>query len=316
MHKDCLPEITAYQDPAFFLSILKGEEGYERLLYSSFINFTWIPDAEYKLNIDFDPFELYKNYELETLNIIQGWELLSPNDPYNFMVNFIIRKLQQGYLITGRFDEFYISHKCRYNTEHYNGQFYLTDVDTENKFFAAVGTDINKPYGEYKITFDELTTAINDSITNVFEKEELTNFISIIKSKKVNHVFSLERVYKYIFLLLNIDTDTAYLHGFDAVEYLLDHFENEHKSEYVTLIYEHAKLMYDRLKYMASNPVLSNLLKEADEYKEIIDIFDDQGLLSGCDLHITQKKLREIIKKERLIISKVYDKLGEAINEF
>lgn len=290
---------------------MKNKSRYERLLYSSYINFVWRPDKEYKLNIDIDFGELYSHFNIETISILRGWDILSQNNPYGFFVNLMADKIRCGYFIIGRFDEYYISSKKRYNTEHYNGQFYLTDVDIENKIFTAVGTDIDKTYGEYEITFDELTKSIEDTTESVFKDDEYTNVISFIKSKRLNYVFSLDKVHDAMRLLLNIDNNADLLSGFAAVEYFLKNFESEYKKEYVVLICEHVKLMYERLKYMEEDKALPNISECVDKYKMISNKADEIILHTDCDLADIRESLREIITNERIILSEVYSKLEE-----
>jgi len=307
--------ITAYQDPAFFLSILKNENGYERLLYSSYINFIWRPDEEYKLHIDIDLGELYKHFNIESIGIIRVWDILSLNNPYEFFVNLMADKIKAGYFITGRFDEFYISSKQRYNSEHYNGQFYLTDVDIENKIFTAVGTDVDKAYIEYEITFDELIKAIEDAPESVFKDSKFTNgkftnIISFVKSKRQNYVFSIDRVHNEMCCLLNIDNSADSLDGFAAVEYFLDNFETEYKREYVVLICEHAKLMCERLKYMEEENALPNISECVDKYKKISNKADETISYTDSDLTYIKESLREIITNEKVILLEVYAKFN------
>ena len=306
--------ISAYQDPAFFISMLMNEPGYERLLYSSYIGLSWNPNDENKLNIDMDYGDMYNYYDVETIGIKNTWHLLSFDNPYAFFIKFISEKIRSGYYVTGMFDEYYISQKARYHKTHYKGQFYLVDVNELDKTFYAVGTDIGKPFGEYDIPFDELEMSIDDSSESVFDKSDYSNVFNFVKSKNSEYVFSLPKVYESVKTLLNTSRDYNNICGFDAVRYFLDNIITEYKREYAVLICEHAKLMCRRLKYIADNNIVENYSCDYSIIQEITDI-SDKHIKSEESLSVIKTDIDCIINKETALLNELCIRIEEEFCE-
>jgi len=311
--------ITAYQDPAFFLSILSNEPGYECAMYNSYINFIWDSNNYLKLDISVDYGEQASFYLIQTIMLHNAWDLISRNNPYSFFINLIANKIHSGWYITGRFDEFYISSKKRFKKDHYNNQFYLFGADNNRRIFNAIGTDIDQPYSEYEISFEELEESIKPYHKRDSDNDSFTNLISFVKNKHTPYFFNSNKVFDELKLLLNLDNNVTINYGFSAVEYFINNFEKEYKREYVILICEHAKLMYQRLLYIQTNNILFNISEVILEYKEInfkSDVIINLANQNNKEnITIIKANLYEIIQKEKGLLLNIFQKFEEHKNE-
>lgn len=256
---DEAPESTTYHWIAFPLGVIKANiKDYFYWLSCKLINCVYRRDiAQYDF-IEKDVWGVKQGLsETQTVDIIP--QILS-NDYIN-VISLLEFLIQEGYFITGEYNEFYIPQKSMFNRSDYLHDYIIWGYDNRKELFFTTGYLKNGDYRTFEIPYSNYY----NSIVNTPSMRVKMWFHKI--NKKFNARLDIstisDQLESYISSTCRDEEHTANtIFGIDVWHYLESQLSNYHAPfidlRQSRLIMEHKNIMFLRLNELQKNGYLKD----------------------------------------------------------
>ncbi|OPH47993.1 hypothetical protein BC351_39075 [Paenibacillus ferrarius] len=198
--------------------------------------------------------------------------------------------INQEYYPVLYIDEYYISYSFAYQSLHLPHHLMIYGYDDDRKIFHTMAFGKKGSFSKHEVSFKEVETAFQSMfrfIMNEGYKDEQTYFfkfnhdyeysldLTLIKNQLRDYVES-----KTSENTINRNTDND-AYGLETYDYLQLYFEacsrkdpnlfNRQDVRQLHILYEHKKIMVDRINYLTEKGCMSRAEKIRDGYKALID---------------------------------------------
>lgn len=292
------PPIKEYQQIALPMSVAMLNTTAENWLYSNFIQVSCVKRSHYLSKGNRDNALHYGVYNPEiTAQDTADHLCLQGNDRlYLFKkVNNITEAIDEGWYVYTDADMFYIDNSDSFEQFHYQHDLLIYGYDDKN--FYIYMYDANK-LTSHKVCYDHFMDGYFSDYTKekepfyrnraiLFRPNDAKAEVNLTKIKfymhdYLNGVETFAREYPNIF-----NPDSLTVHGIATYAEFIDLINQNLNDEEKYLrrmdffsLYEHKKVMFDRVKYLKDNNVLSLSSKLEAEFKEIAQISNKIMLLA------------------------------------
>ena len=286
-----IPEIIGYNHHAYTLTILKNSKNFEDWLYGNYIQLVYHSLPESRIPLDFFGYLSYKNPYIDFVPFSQT-EFEESNCE---LIDFIIQKLKDEYYVYVSVDEFYLNCRSSFHKQHFIHDNMLFGFDEDIQAFDIIGFNGEK-FSLNKVLFSEFC----DSISYI-------NFAKV--KKNIKFQFNIKEVFQLLcdfsqsnntFLRNPIppipQNPICGLKTYDKFEEMCYLYSNNGDIRVPHLLYEHKKIMCERIKYMQKNKYVASCDDIYNNYRKLEQLF---------------LKYRNIILKEK--INGDMDKVKKAI---
>jgi hypothetical protein len=271
------PQIMAYQNYAFPLSVLACDDEYLPWFYSNLIQLYYIADSKV-------PFTFFYNGAsvdpLLSIPMLQNQYLKSQTVINNNidLIDFIINSIRDGYYLKASVNEFFIPNRRAHCNHNFNHGIMVYGYDYKEKLIYCLGFNERYIFCSSKITFDDFSKAFYSTGTD--------SDLYLFKKNNYKYCFDLSLVTELLYDYLHSDNTSQRLKvnknplsnckfGLEACKYLIEYFKllQEGRVEYdirpLHVIWEHKKCMLGRLKYMYDNNYLEDISYIYNEYSNL-----------------------------------------------
>lgn len=314
------PPIKGYLGYAIPLGIVFAKDNsYLPSLYNNYI----MPISKK----DFSTFEQADNdwmlqkegvFKVNTM-VLPKYLLQSRDDILELMLQLLENK---SYILT-KSNEYYIPDRNAYKKFNFDHENLVYGFDMEKQQFNIASYKNDGYYGGSLISFDEYFDAL--------KYNEFTDFTFNILTKVTDYKprFDIEKCSSYLCDYLSGSnrkydlSQDKYCFGIDAVKNLYFYIEHIKGSEkelavrYFYFLWEHKKLMYDRIKYMTENGYVKGKLNLYNEYYQVVNASEMIKNLSlkynikhdDNTLIRIQNLLCSVIKNDEKILAKLIENI-------
>lgn len=276
---------------------------------------------------DFSTFEQADNdwmlqkegvFKVNTM-VLPKYLLQSRDDILELMLQLLENK---SYILT-KSNEYYIPDRNAYKKFNFDHENLVYGCDMEKQQFNVASYKNDGYYGGSLIRFDEYFDAL--------KYNEFTDFTFNILTKVTDYKprFDIEKCSSYLCDYLSGSnrkydlSQDKYCFGIDAVKNLYFYIEHIKDSEkelavrYFYFLWEHKKLMYDRIKYMTENGYVKGKLNLYNEYYQAVNASEMIKNLSlkynikhdDNTLIRIQNLLCSVIKNDEKILAKLIENI-------
>lgn len=248
------------------------------------------------------------------------------------IIDFICNAIDKEQYVKIYLDEFYLPYRSSYQWRHliHESLFFGYDNDKKQLYGLAYITDANG-YG-----FKEFSVDMNN-VKQAFEQ------VPIIDSVQKNRIMFMscnwekfyefdlqvvkDSIYEYLhsfrtdlkFVSIN-NANSYYVFGLEIYEKLVNYYMEEESERTVIplhIIYEHKRLMYDRLKYMMENEYMDNDEDFLNQYLRIVkEAYLCKLFFIKCSIQNnvgSNEKLKDKIEnlknQDELLMQQIYQKI-------
>lgn len=226
-------------------------------------------------------------------------------DRQDIIISLIIDLLENGSYILADLNEYYVPQRRAYMKRNFDHVNMLYGFDkTRNVFYIASYTDKGY-YGGTEIAFDEYIISLKNSQYTDFTLNVVT------PSNDFEPKFNLDRCKILLgYYLTGNDKEydlgnDDYYHGIDAVKnlyYYLEHVKHNDLNidiRYFYYLWEHKKIMFDRINYMIDNNYISGNI---EHYKDYSDIVRKSEIMKGLALKYNFTKSKTTLENMQDLI--------------
>ena len=267
--------LNGYMEDAYMLTVAITKESNYEWIYSNYIQLIYQNPSKY----DNQPVKFfkvsYKNgyiWDAECPLLCCDTITRDMLEVINIdIIEFICKSIFQDKYIKIYLDEFYLSYRMQFKKEHYIHESFFFGYDYEKKELYGLAYAIDKAayqFKEFTVSMDEVRRAYNAAFIESVQKERIMMLscncekyyefdIKIVKNSIWEYINSIQTDLKYG-EINNPNKD--YIFGINIYDELINYFKGDVKSKTVIplhIIYEHKKLMYDRIIYMIENQYIS-----------------------------------------------------------
>ena len=298
------PPIKGYLGYAFPLSILFAEgDSFLPWMYSNHNYIMMYGKKDFSLFNQSDNDWMHGNERVfKKHTVVLPKYILKRNDIVNDLIMGLVEK---NYYIITKSDEYYIPGRRSYMNRHFDHENMVYGFDKTKKIFNIASYTDKGYFGGTEISFEDYITALNEN-----EYDDFTlNIVSRYSEFKPK--FNAERCKTLLsyylsgcdkeFDLNNVD----YYHGIDAQKnlyYYLEYVKDNNMDidiRYFYYLWEHKKIMLDRINYMLDNGYVSG---SRDEYAEYFDVVKKAEIIKGLNLKYNIIKRETTIKNMQELI--------------
>lgn len=343
------PPITVYRNYAYPLSMICANDNREEWLISKFSNLYTMKTNDGYLWYDFLEGDTYLN------DVISRKFTPLENMHGKNVINMIKEAILNENYVTFFLDEFYLKSSKAYNSRHNPGEVFIYGYDDVKKIMYSVGFNEKSTYGKVEFEYDMVTAAHNSLLNNqeIFRKMPVWvewyafGELSFLKEPHIdvneNYIMSLiTSISDYSYSVQRNDLlrkEIKEEYGEDAVFglntqkvyidnlYLLLEDKCYIDYRHIHLIYEHKKMMLNKLEYI-SNLKCCDIDDELNRYKKLVHEVNLartlylKGLISQkscsfyeqlCDKSIIKKIIQimeNLVKSEFNILDTILRKLS------
>ncbi len=336
------PEINCYPFHANLLSVISNNDLYKEWFYNFYIQLVCPKNYQQRgMRIDYYttllwkscPFIYYQRLSRDLVNV-----------KWNSIIEFIIDCISLGYYVYFTINTYFVSNYDSFLNEHMIHDIFIFGYDTEKEIFKVADNFKNGKYAYEEATFKEIYEGYtNISLTN---RTEWLDGIELINYRKKTNYFD-EATHEYTFdmslfkdslqdYLNSINTVTRYripseqwrsggdwVYGLDIYDFIHNYFDDllADKTFYdirpFHVLWEHKKIMLNRLKYLKDSGYLSDLDSVYNKYSDIENdmlliksLWIKYSLIKEEDTIIKiLKKLEEVKAKEQKILERLISML-------
>ncbi|EGT0690055.1 hypothetical protein ACSW9V_15255 (plasmid) [Clostridium perfringens] len=259
------------------------------------------------------------------------WGILKVDNIFNItrqnFIDTIINKINNGYFIHLKFiNEFFLPDTLAFNKWNSKHDLLITGYDDEKKYLYTVFYNKDRIVKKYKNTFEEILNAafyfeknieiecikVNKNFSEEVDIKLIIEDLKIyLSSKNPNKNVKLTpREYSYgIECYLSLSSTMKYINDF-KIGLVND----------VYFIYEHTKVIFDKLKYLKDKNIIENI--HLDEYEKILKKATTIKNLF-VKLLITKKEkyfnrvsdlLREFSDEENKVLTKITNSINKKLS--
>lgn len=231
------------------------------------------------------------------------------------VIDFVCKAISKNNYVKLYLDEFYLPYRFSYKEEHYihESLFWGYDYGKSELYGLAYVTDsTGYQFKKFSVNMEDVRQAYYAvSVKSVQQerimlmscnREKYYEFdINTVKNSIYEYVNSIQTDQKYS-EINNPNVD--YIFGISMYDALISYYKNDVKSKTVIplhIIYEHKKLMLDRIVYMIENQYIKHDPEIIADYKKIIDKAYKCKLLflkySYAETESSYKKLKNCINE-------------------
>ncbi len=263
--------LKGYMEDAYMLSVAITRESSYEWIYSNYIQLAYQNPTKY----DNQPVKFFK------VSFKNGyiWDAECPllccdtitRDMLEVMnidiIEFISKSICQNKYIKIYLDEFYLPYRIQFKKEHYIHENFFYGFDYEKKELYGLAYTIDKgvyQFEEFMVSMEEVRQAYQAAFMKSVQKERIMMLscncekyyefdIKIVKNSIWEYINSIQTDLRYR-EINNPNKD--YIFGLNIYDELTNYFKGDVNSTTVIplhIIYEHKKLMYDRIMYMIEN---------------------------------------------------------------
>lgn len=330
-----VPPITGLVDESYPLVVALAHERPWPWFYSNYIQMVFKNDDQMGYNVRF--------YKTDHRGIM--WDTLNPWINYNIInVNFlkslnmgiidlIVRSIDNGYYMTVYLDRFYIPGIRNYQKSHMTHEAMVFGYDLENEKIHII--EYTEAYmTQFVITFEEFRQAYEHCDQRRYEDVHLLKFdgqrhyefdlINVSEQMK-DYLSSRNTSERY-----RINSNPVYspfvIFGMDVykeLRFLLDYNQLKFDIRVFNSIWEHKKIMKERVKYIADHGLVENFMEFFESCKEIEDksyLLKSQFMrLCATQNLATLSKIYALLdfmeEKERSVYGRMVEKIDEQVEK-
>lgn len=331
------PPLTGYLEEAYPLSIALTRESNREWLYCNYIQLVY----QNPLFFCNQPVKFYKvsyfngqvwNAECPLLcydKITRGMLVLLNIS----IVDYICKALMGGSCVKLFLDEYYMPDSVAYHKNHYIHENLFWGIDTEKEEvygMAYVTDELGYNYKEFSVSFKELHQAYSISNDLGIQQERIVLMscneerfyefdYEVVKKGIYDYLTSTKTDLKYSDI---INPDSKMSFGLDIYEKLIDYFANNIEETSIIplhIIYEHKKLMLERIYYMVDNHYVEDNQDIIEDYNKLIKKAYSLKILYlkyqlTSDVHVQKKLIKSMTELRDMdieITRRLYDVLNE-----
>lgn len=281
--------LNGYMEDAYALTVAISRDSNYEWIYSNYIQLVFQDPIKY----DNQPIKFYK------VSFKNGyiWDADCPLLCYDSItrdmiemlnidiIDFICKSIFYNNYVKVYLDEFYLPYRFLFKNKHYihESLFFGFDYEKKELYGLAYVTDkTGYHFKEFAVNMDDVRQAYYAPIGESVQKERI---VLMSCNREKYYEFDKENVKRSIFEYINsVQTDLrfteinnpneSYIFGISIYDELIAYYKNGAKTKSVIplhIIYEHKKLMVDRIKYMVENQYISNAQDIIDNYLCLID---------------------------------------------
>lgn len=249
------------------------------------------------------------------------------------IVDFVCISISCNNYVKLYLDEYYLPYRFLYKKTHYihESLFFGFDYDKNELYgLAYVSDEKGYHFKEFTVCMNDVRQAYNALVDEGVQKERIT-LMSCNREKYFE--FDKKAVRNSIYEYINsIQTDLRYaeinnpnkkyIFGLNIYDALINYYEKGAKSKSVIplhIIYEHKKLMLDRIMYMIDNQYINYNQKIINDYLKIIKEAYKCKLLflkySYSDTESAYKKLEKCINEIKILDKNLMESLYLLMDE-
>lgn len=280
--------LNGYMEDAFALSVAISRECSYEWIYSNYIQLVFQDPAKY----DNQPIKFYK------VSFKNGdiWDADCPllccdtitremiESIQMDIIDFICISIEHNNYVKIFLDEFYLPYRAQYRNEHYIHEnfFYGFDSDKKELYGLAYVTD-NTGYNfkEFSVCMDAVRQAYNAAFVESVQKGRI---MLMSCNREKYYEFDVNTVKNSIYEYINsVQTDQRYaeinnpnenyIFGINIYTALIHYYKNNKIVKSVIplhIIYEHKKIMFERIIFMIENGYIGFNQDIIDRYAKLI----------------------------------------------
>lgn len=283
-------DITVYLYRALPLYVILSDKRLHNWYYERFINIYSQKDNNGFVTLDFVEYWCpYKGFIIENC---LGYKLLE-NIPS--IIDFVIERINSDFYIIINVDEYYLPEKSNYKKKHFVHESMIYGYDNSQKRVMALGYNAEGILNKITFSYDDLIVAFENGKkyykwTAPWAENSAVQTIKL-NDYKSDYPFEIGRFLKELRDYINstADSERAYCllipterlkFGFDIYDSVIDSLKNLYDGQItidyraIHLLYEHKKLIHDRLEFVISKFGLTGRIVElSGEYQKIVNRF-------------------------------------------
>lgn len=281
--------LNGYMEEAYSLTVAITKESSYEWIYSNYIQLVF----ENPIIYDNQPVKFFK------LSFKSGrvWDAECPLLYYDTItremieamnidiVDFICISIAHKSYVKIYLDEYFLPYRFVYKKIHYTHESLFTGFDYDKKELyglAYVTDETGYGFKEFTVDMDVVRQAYAAPIDEGSQKERITLMScnreryyefdkKAVKNSINEYMNSVQTDLKYAEIN---NPDENYIFGIRIYDALVDYFKNDSKSKSIIplhIIFEHKKLMLDRILYMIDNQYINHDQGIIDDYLKIIN---------------------------------------------
>lgn len=323
------PPITSWTWHANLLSVLSNYDCTKGWIYSNYIQLFCYYQGE-DLFLDFMPrFTAFTDCPWIYNQFIKRSTI---SKLYNGnIVNFLIDQLLEGNYIYGIFDEFpFLDRFFNNKLNKLLHELFIYGFDCETQTFDVADFTFKGKYSFEKVTFEQITKAYNNvSQKDDYFYEDRGGLLLASFNSKASYELDTEFIKQTIKEYLNSVNSTENLRmtsnpiryanfGLSIYDKIAEHFQLLLEGKVrldlrpLHVLYDHKNLMVNRIEYLISNHLLSEINEIDIGYSSIRDISIN---LRNCFIKAELKRDKQIIEKVIVDIKDLKDKEKALLEE-
>lgn len=331
------PALYSYLHHAYPLSVMPEHPHFFPWLHSHYIQ--WSADPEFFNHLDehifvnyYQPMHTHHYNELLHLKIITA-DLLSRMETGTDLIAFFKRSIDQGDYVYLFLDEFYLPGKAMYRRHHFAHDTLLFGYDDEEQVFHTLGFNHNYEYGQTDIGYEPFLESYRqaDRRKAYYTKEIILYNLNKDRTYPFDSQLVMESLEDYVLSrnsserYRSIASPNNHVYGLKVYEEIVKYLRllQSDPTLYrniipVHLLWEHKKMMADRLKYMKQHRYWSPPEQLTAQYQEIErEAFLIRKLFYKYAFFIKEDTslLEEAIAKIQMLAVKESQVLEQVLNE-
>ncbi len=289
-------DIITYLCHSLPISVILSDQRLIPWYYEHFIKIYTEVQENGLLIMDF--LEVRAPYNEVIQEVYMGYELLKGIPD---IVDYVIDKINLGYYVIIHVDEYYMPQKKMYKKQHYVHHSLVYGYDNSSRELKAIGFNADQMFTNFSFDYDLFKEAYESgkmyykksapwAETNAVELLRVRDFMTdypfsvdrfatsleeYVSAKPDMHVVYAQRFDKYV-----LESDRLKF-GIDIYDEIIRNLHNLAEGKVtvdyraIHLLHEHKKSLQTRLKYVASNCVVSERVQElVNEYDKVVELVD------------------------------------------
>lgn len=249
------------------------------------------------------------------------------------IIDFICISISRNNYVRIYLDEYYLPYRFVYKKVHYTHESLFFGFDNDKNILyglAYVTDETGYHFKEFSVDMDDVRQAYAAPIAEGVQKERITlmscnreRYYEFDKKSVKNSIYEYINSVQTDIRYAEINNpDDNYIFGIRVYDALINYYKNGASSKSVIplhIIYEHKKLMLDRVVYMIENKYISHDQGIIDDYLKIIDEAYKCKLLflkySYVDTEAAYKKLEKCINEIKNLDKELMQRLYLLLDE-
>ncbi len=300
------PEIRTYQYNAYLEAILYNHHDYKEWLYSNYIQVVYLPEEQCNVSLDYEAPTIYGGCSLIE------YQDFAIKDNKSLFLESINDNLQKGKYIYLFLDEYYVPERSSFGKYHFVHDILIYGVDKQSKTYLVIGYNSEFEFVKSQIDFEACYQGFVNNEDHIYIKAVALKRDTFTMKEEVLKIMLEDYLYgrnSKEHLDLYIDMSTYCPPFFDCRKQLSSSFGVKVYDQYIKdiiecaeqnleidyrisyLLYEHHKLMRNRVLYLQDKGVIKKDLKLVQTADDIIRRTKQLVNISLKSLYVKEKKV-------------------------